>query len=479
MQSPLDLTPDQFRALGYQAIDHIAARLDDLQQRRVPVRQPVPPDLRERLMHAPFQEPPADPSALIDQIVSDIFPYPMGNTSSAFFAWVNSPPAPIAILGDLLAAAHNPSVAGGDHAAIYLEHGVLNGFKSMFGLPADAGGLIVSGGSVANLVPLGVMRHVKTGGRDRAHGLYDQPRLIVYTSAQGHSCIQKAVEVLGLGDENLRRIPVDGDFRMDVAALRARIAADRADGFMPACVVASAGTVNTGAIDPLDALADVCAEEGLWFHVDGAYGGVGILDPVVSALYRGIERADSLAVDPHKWMYVPVECGLALVRDAAAMRAAYSVIPPYLREDRAMPWFSEFGIQQTRGFKALKLWLTMQSVGLDGYRAAIAHDNAMARALQARIAAHPDFELVAAGPLSITCFRCVPANQPALDEAALDDLQRVITRTVQAEGRAFLTTTELDGRAVLRACIVNFRTDARDLETLLDALADAGARALA
>ena len=468
----IDLSPEEFRQLGYQAIDLIASRLAT--NAVAPVRRPVPDDIRERLMHAPLPETGIDPAALLEQVADLVLPYPMGNSSPRFFAWVNSPPAPLGILAELLAAGHNASVAGGDHAATYVEHGVLSWIKTVMRFPDDSGAILTSGGSVANLLPLAVMRTVKAAGNMRAWGMIGEMfPMVIYTSTQGHSCIQKAVELLGFGADNLRKIPVDADYRMDVEALKAQISADIEAALRPVCVLASAGTVNTGAIDPLNAIADVCAAERLWFHVDGAYGGFGILADQTSGLYDGIERADSLAVDPHKWLYLPVECGCALVRDKQAMRDSFSLVPSYLRDDAALPWFSEFGIQQTRGFKALKLWMVLQQIGLDGYRELITHDVAMARALQARIAARDDFALVAAGPLSVTCFRYTPAG--ATDVEALN---RRIPEMVQREGRAFLTSTELNGQTVLRACIVNFRTDEADLDTLLDAVAEAGQRVM-
>ncbi len=466
----IDLSPEAFRALGYQAVDLIVERLAALPY--IPVRQPVPTEIRDRLIHDPLPIESTEPSVLLSRLAEVVLPYPMGNSSSRFFAWVNSPPAPLAIVAELLAAAHDPSVAGGDHAATYIEHGVLNWIKSIFSFPEDAGAILTSGGSVANLIPLAVMRSVKAEGNIRAQGFQGQPApMVIYTSTQGHSCVQKAVELLGFGSDYLRKIPVDCDFCMDVAALEAQIKADREAGLRPVCVVASAGTVNTGAIDPLDQIADLCQREGLWFHIDGAYGGFGILAEQTDSLYKGIERADSLAVDPHKWLYIPVECGCAIVRDAQAMRNTFSLVPPYLRDDRALPWFSEFGIQQTRGFKALKLWLTLQQVGLNGYKQLITHDVAMAKALQQKVKSLRDFELVTAGPLSVTCFRYAPPNTPDLDA-----LNRKLLDIVQAEGKAFLTGTEIDGKFVLRACIVNFRTTEADLDTLLAAIAEAGSR---
>jgi glutamate/tyrosine decarboxylase-like PLP-dependent enzyme len=325
------------------------------------------------------------------------------------------------------------------------------------------------------------MRHVKAWGKIREEGFEGEAEaMVVYTSSQGHSCIQKAVELLGIGNAHLRRVPVDGDYRMDIERLRAQIAADRDVGLHPVCVVASAGTVNTGAIDPLEDIANLCEQEGLWFHIDGAYGGFGILAEQTSGLYGGIERADSLAIDPHKWLYMPVECGCALVRDVKAMRDAYSLIPAYLRDDTALPWFSEFGIQQTRGFKALKLWMVLQQIGADGYRELISHDIALARMLEAKIQARKDFELIASGPLSVTCFRYIPAMTSSHEdpEAFLNTLNRRLLNVVQGEGQTFLTSTELSGKFSLRACIVNFRTTEADLEFLLDALAKAGQRVL-
>lgn len=468
----IDLSPDEFRALGYQAIDLIAGQL--AAPRDEPARRSVPADLRDQLMRAPLPAEGRAPEEILSAYARDVLPYPMGNPSPRFFAWVNSPPAPLGVLAELLAAALDPSVAGGDHAATYVEHGVLGWLRRMVGYPADSGGLLVSGGSMANLTGLAVMRHVKTRGDVRARGLAGDPApLVVYTSTQGHSCVEKAVELLGLGHDYLRKIPVDAEQRMDVERLRRQIAADRAAGLRPACVAASAGTVNTGAIDPLDAIADVCAAEGLWLHVDGAYGAVGVLAEQTAGLYQGMERADSLAIDPHKWLYVPIECGCVFVRDAQAMRDSFSLVPPYLRDDASLPWFAEFGIQQTRGFRALKLWMLIQQVGESGYRELIGRDIALARYLQRRVRERGDFELVAAGPLSISCFRYAPP-----DAADLDNLNRRLLDLVQREGQVYLTSTQLDGQLVLRACIVNFRTAEADVDFLLDTLAEAGRRVL-
>jgi aromatic-L-amino-acid decarboxylase len=468
----LELSPEEFRQIGYRAVDILAEQLASIPAG--PARGTLNEAQREALMRQPLPDTPQSPQALIERVASDILPYPMGNNSPRFFAWVNSPAAPLGILAEMLAAGLNASLAGGDHAGTYVEHAVLNWLKEIVGFPVDSGGILTSGGSMANLTGLAVMRHVQTQGIVRSGGLSSaSASMVIYTSEQGHSSIQKAVELLGIGSDYLRKIPVDDQYRMDVPALRAAIAADQAAGLRPVCVAASAGTVNTGAIDPLDEIADICAEFGLWLHVDGAYGAVGILAEQTAGLYRGIERTDSLALDPHKWLYVPVECGCTLVRDAQAMRDAFSLVPSYLRDDRALPWFSEFGIQQTRGFRALKLWMVIQQIGIQGYRESISRDIVLARLLQARIRQRDDFELVAAGPLSITCFRYRP---PQTAPESLDDLNRRLLEIVQQEGQVFLTSTILRNQVVLRACIVNFRTTESDLDFLLDTLADAGQR---
>ncbi|MEP7303946.1 MAG: aminotransferase class V-fold PLP-dependent enzyme [Acidobacteriota bacterium] len=465
---PIDLSPEEFRRLGYRAVDLVADHLAALADG--PCRTPVADVDRLTLMDRPLPLGGADPDALLDDVAATILRYPMGNSSPRFFAWVNSSAAPLAILAELLAAGVNPSVAGGDHAGTYVEHAVLGWMRDIVGFSRNSGAILTSGGSVANLIGLAVMRHVKTAGRVRVHGMdSDQPALVVYTSSEGHSCLQKAIELLGIGHTNLRRIPVDAEWRMDVAALERQISTDRAAGLTPACVAASAGTVNTGSIDPLAQIGEVCRREALWLHVDAAYGGPAVLVESVAHLYDGLECADSVAVDPHKWMYIPVECGCALVRDQRAMRDAFSLVPPYLRDDAALPWFSEFGIQQSRGFKALKLWMALRHAGLDGYRKAIAHDIAMARGLQQRLRDAEDFELVSAGPLSVTCFRYAPAHLLGRD-AELDRLNRQALDIVQRDGHVYLTGTELQGRLALRACIVNFRTRESDLDALVDTI---------
>ncbi|HEY7355723.1 MAG TPA: aminotransferase class V-fold PLP-dependent enzyme [Ktedonobacterales bacterium] len=365
---------EEIRRFGYQVVDIIADHLTQLPER--PVWQPYPAEQAEALLGAPAPQSGQEADALLEEFASQVALYPFGNGHPRFYAWVNSPPTVVGVFAEALAAAMNPSCAGGNHAAIYLERQVVGWFRQVFGFPEAAMGLLVSGGSMATLTALAVARHTRGGGNMRAGGLQQGgSRLIVYRSEQGHSCIQKAVEMLGIGSANLRTIPVDAQYRMQVAALEAAIQADLAEGQRPMAVVASAGTVNTGAIDPLEEIAGVCQRYGLWLHVDGAYGAVAALTEEYKAVLEPLALADSLALDPHKWLSIPVEAGLVLVRDGQAMRDTFSLVPEYLRLEgdargvNGPPWFSEYGFQQTRGFRALKVWMSLKYYGLAGYAA--------------------------------------------------------------------------------------------------------------
>lgn len=307
----------------------------------------------------------------------------------------------------------------------------------------------------------------------RTYGLQSSPsKLTFYRSREVHGCYQKAIELLGVGAENLRVIETDAALRMLPAALEAAIRRDREQGCTPVAAIASAGSVNTGAIDPLAEIADVCARQNVWMHVDGAYGAPAILTARFAGELAAMARADSVALDPHKWLYVPVDAGLVLVRDAEAMRAAFSLVPPYLRS-AGDPWLSEYRFEQTRPFRALKIWMSMRHLGLAGYRRAIAHDIALAERLHAAARSAPDFAVREPQSLSIVCLRFTPAVL-AGDEPALDARNQDLLARVQWEGRAFLSSTVIDGRFWLRACIVNPRASEEDIDALLPVLRAAG-----
>jgi glutamate/tyrosine decarboxylase-like PLP-dependent enzyme len=305
-----------------------------------------------------------------------------------------------------------------------------------------------------------------SAGHDlRRDGLAGAPQLIAYVPAEAHSCIRRAWELLGLGSGSIREVPLEGG-RLDATALRAAVAADRERGALPALLVGSAGTVNTGAIDPLDELVDIAAAEDLWFHVDGAYGAFGVLDPAIAERYRGMERADSLVLDPHKWLGVPVDAGCALFRRGDDVRDAFTLIPPYLRQDTGtdVGTFAEYGPEQTRPFRALKTWATIAALGRAGIVAQVSRANARARELAALVQSEPELELAAEPETSIVAFRAGPAGCPP---ERLEGVNRALPEAVQARGRAFVTGTVFDGQETLRACILHPATHTEHLEILV------------
>lgn len=475
------LSDSEFRLLGYQAVDMAAKYFSELAQG--PVYHRMQESERQALLNMPMPAAPLEPSEILQFIEEQILPHPMGNGHPRFFGWVNSPPAMLAVITEILAAAMNPSCAGGDHAAIYLEHCVMRWLLEIVGFPRSGStALLVSGGSAASLTALAAARHKALGelGVDaRKQGVFgNYPRLRLYASTEVHSCIQKSVELLGLGSDCIRRIVVDQDFRISLDGLRQAIQEDRQQGWDPFCIVASAGSVQTGAIDPLEDLAIFAEGSHLWLHVDGAYGAAAMLDPNSRPLFKGIERADSIALDPHKWLSVPVECGCVLVRDGALLRDAFSLVPAYVRTEPGkgignLPWFAEYGMQQTRGFRALKLWVTLAGSGTTGLANQIARQIALARYLERKVESSPAFELRSRGPLSVVCFRYVPP-EIAGDEDALDALNKQIMEHMQAAGDAFVTSATLAGRFVLRACILHYDTVEQDVDAMLQAVRSLG-----
>ena len=439
-----------------------------------PVYQPPPHDLARAWRQAPWPGPGEAADALLAEFAAHIAPYPLGNGHPRFAAWVNSPPHPLGVLAEALAAAMNPSVAGGNHAAVHLEHQVVRWFAGLLGWPAGYSGQLVSGGSAATLTALAVARH-RAAGRagldDRADGVQaGAGRFVLYAGTETHSCVAKAAELLGIGSAHIRVVPSDSRRRMRPADLDRLAHADLAAGNIAVAVVATAGTVNTGAVDPLGDIAAVCARHGLWLHVDAAYGGPPILLlPGYAAARAALARADSVAVDAHKWLYAPVDAGLLLVRRGAAARDTFSLVPPYLRTDGdpdgpgGPPWFAEYGLEQTRPFRALKVWLQLRHLGRSGYRELISRDLARATQLRRALARSADFEVLASG-LSVVCFRHRPAG---LSGPALDAHNQAVLRAVQLGGRAFLAGTQVDDRFALRACIVNPGLTGADVNAMI------------
>jgi glutamate/tyrosine decarboxylase-like PLP-dependent enzyme len=386
------------------------------------------------------------------------------------------------VLGDFLASAINANVGSWTlaPAATEIESQTVRWIAELIGYPIACGGLLVSGGNMANIVCFLAARAANAGWNVRERGVVGDAgqRLRVYGSAETHTWIQKAADIGGLGTDAIRWIPTDADLRMDVAALRKQIEMDKAAGDVPCLVVGTAGSVSTGAIDPLRDIAALCKAHGIWFHVDGAYGGFAAALPDAPADLHALTLADSVAVDPHKWLYAPIEAGCALVRDPECLRAAFAYHPPYYHFDEHATNYVDYGPQNSRGFRALKVWLALQHAGAAGYRAMIADDMRLSRAMADAVRGHDDLELVTQG-LSITTFRCVPADlrSTAGDETTarhLDALNRAVLDRLQRGGEAFVSNAVVRGRYVLRACIVNFHTTRADVDAAVEIAARLG-----
>jgi aromatic-L-amino-acid decarboxylase len=401
----------------------------------------------------------------------------MGNTHPRFWGWVIGTGSPSGMLAEMLAAGMNPNLGGGDHGAVYVEHQVIEWFKTLFGFPSGASGLLVSGGSMANLVGLTVARNIRAPYDVRREGLQGSSRrMTVYGSVEAHSSIQKAIELLGLGERNFRQIAVDDQYRIDLQALERAIREDRAAGHDPFCVVGNAGTVNTGAFDDLQALADLCQREALWLHVDGAFGALAGLSPDLKGLTAGMERADSLAFDMHKWMYMPYEIGCTLIRREPDHRRTFTLLPDYLEpQERGLGaekfFFGEYGVQLSRGFRALKAWMLIKEHGIRKYGRLIHQNVHQARYLADLVDQHPDLERMAPVPLNIVCLRFNPGS---LDPSALNHLNEEILLRLHERGIALPSYTMIDGQYVLRVAITNHRSRLEDFDLLVHSVADLG-----
>ncbi len=478
--SPLDVTPDEFRRLGHGLVDRIADLLGAISEGPV-TRGETPAEVRALLGRAPLPERGTAPGVLLEEATRLLAEHSLFNGHPRFMGYITSSAAPVGALADLLAAAVNPNVGGWELSPIAseIEAQTVRWIAELVGYPADCGGLLVSGGNMANLVCFLAGRRAMLGESVRAAGLAGSAPIRVYVSEATHTWVQKATDVCGFGTDAIRWIPaVEG--RMNSAALRERLAADVAAGDRPLMVVGTAGTVSTGAVDPIRELAAIAREFGVWFHVAGAYGAPAAALPDAPEDLRSLALADSLAVDPHKWLYAPLEAGCVLVREEARLPEAFSYTPSYYHfdtegEEPPINYY-ELGLQNSRGFRALKVWLGLRQAGREGYARMIAEDCRRAGVLHRAAAAHPELEALTLG-LSIATFRFVPEDlDPGTAEvgAYLDRLNEELLGRLKNGGELFVTNAVVDGRFVLRACIVNFRTTDADAAAVPDLVARAG-----
>lgn len=450
-------------------LDDMLDYLEQIRQR--PVWQPAPQAVRETFRQ-PLPQLPGDLAAAHTTFMRDILPYAVGNAHPGFMGWVHGGGTPVGMLAEMLAAGLNANLGGRDQIPVEVERQIVRWMRELFSFPDTASGLFVTGTSMANLIAVLVARTATLGIAVRYQGMAaGGKRLTAYTSAGAHGCIAQAMDLAGLGMDALRVIPVDEQFRMDIAALTAAIAQDREQGYTPFFIAGTAGSVDVGAIDDLTALADLAQKEALWFHIDGAYGALAMLSPELAPRLAGLERADSVAFDFHKWGQVPYDAGFILVRDGTLHYDAFASPAAYLRRETCgmaagSPWPCDFGPDLSRGFRALKTWFTLQVYGAERLGKSIAKTCALGQYLKQRIEATPALELLAPVALNIVCFRY------RCDDA--DRVNAAIVIAIQESGIAAPSTTTINGKLAIRAAIVNHRTDTVDIDALIDAALEFG-----
>lgn len=475
----LSLDPEnwnQLRMLGHKMLDDMFEYLQTVRER--PAWQPMPNEVRSHFK-TPLPVEPQGAEQAYQEFQQYILNYPLGNIHPRHWAWVLGSGTPFGMLAEMLSGAMNSSLFGADHAPILVEEQVIEWSKAMLYYDTEASGVLVTGGSMANLIGLTVARNSKAGFDIASRGLQKLPTsLTLYCSTETHNSIRKAVELLGIGSESMRLIPVDRDFRIRIDALQKAISEDKASGYQPFCIVGNAGTVNTGAFDDLQSLAEISRSEDLWFHVDGAFGAFTALSTKLKHLSSGMEKADSLAFDLHKWMFMQYEVGCVLVRNADKHHQTFDTNVAYLKRfNRGIAsgskWFSEYGIELSRSFRALKVWLSIKEHGIDKYRMLVEQNVDQARYLAALIAASPNLELLAPVASNIVCFRFITRD---LDNERLNDLNAEIIMRLHESGVAVPSATTLNGKFAIRIAITNHRSCREDFNILAQAVIETGRR---
>lgn len=465
---------NEFLAVAHRAMDDAVRRIGSL--RDEPVWRPMPEGVRQS-----FQSPlPTDPQPLADiyrEVMEDVIPHAMGNVHPRFWGWYMGAGDLTGALADFLAGVDGSNLGGGDTAAALVDRQVTDWIRQMMGFPDGASAALVSGGSGANLIGLAAARNAKAGVDLREYGLEAMPQsLAFYASDQVHNCHDKAMNLLGLGHRALRRVQTGPDFRIEIDALRQQVTADRRAGIRPACVIATAGTTNTGSVDDLTAIADFCRDEGLWLHIDGCIGALLAISPKGAALVRGLDRADSLALDLHKWLHAPFDVGCILIRDRGLHLSTFSEDAEFLvRSERGLAageFLYNYTLETTRGFRALKIWMMLKHHGVARFGALIDRNLDQARMLGLMVASDPALELLAPVATSVVCFRYNPGG---IEEADLNALNRELLLRLQETGVAAPSGTTVRDRYALRAAFCNHRTEMRDLDMLVAAVREIGA----
>jgi glutamate/tyrosine decarboxylase-like PLP-dependent enzyme len=465
----LELGREEMRRLGYKIVDLLVERTAGLAD--VPANGWGTRGQLEALFREPPPEGPSDPVEVIARLERDLLPHLTPVSHPRFFAFVPSPGNYVGAMADALSAGINPFVGTwfGGASPAEVELVTIDWLRSFCGLPDEAGGLFVSGGSVANLTALHAARHARLELRGER-----TERAGIYMSDQTHSSVERALRVLGFREDQIHKLPADADFRLPLGDLERAIAADRAAGHVPFCVVANAGTTNTGAVDPFPELAALCRREGLWLHADGAYGAATRVCERGRRLLAGLEEVDSLSLDPHKWLFQPIEIGCVLLRDRRILHDAFTIHPEYLQDvhrDTEAVNFCDYGVQLTRGFRALKLWMTIQVFGLEQMRAAVERGFELAELAERELRADPRWEVLTPAQMAVVNFRFAAPGRP---DEEVDHLQQQIMDDLRAEGFALTTTTRLHGRTVLRLCTINPRTTDDDMRETIARMARAG-----
>lgn len=470
----LDVSPEEFNQWIRQTGRLVADYYDGLRERDVFAGKT--PEEVQQLLEDPLPRDPQDIDSLLEEVGEKIFSSVTNSAGPRYFGYITGGGNQVAVLAEMIKASLNQNNLKwhSSPASTELERMVMRWVAEFIGYPASSEGVLLSGGSVANFNCLAVARKIKASVDVSEEGIYGSKPMTVYVSEEGHSSFDKAMDMLGLGKQYLRKIPVDDQMRIIPDRLEEKIQTDKNRGYNPICAIAVAGTTNSGAVDDLEAVADICRRHDLWYHVDAAYGGPAAKVKMVAPLFKGIERADSVVVNPHKWMYVPFEAGGVLVKDPDHLRQTFSTIPDYLKSDEQTGGrtdLMEYNLPLTKEFKALKVWMTLKAYGADRLRKEITSDIQKAQYLVSLVKKHPNLELMAPAPLSIVCFRYNPGG---VDNELLNKLNDRLINEIESDGRVFLTGTKINGKTALRLCFINHRTEKSDIDFLREVVLEIG-----